>query len=169
MKGGQNFIDISGHRFGRWTVLRRTENQGKQTMWLCRCDCGTLRAVAGAHLKDGSSVSCGCYKVEASKERATKHGHWGCKLHYIWLGMRQRCSNPKNQAFQNYGGRGITICSEWDEFSNFESWALSHGYVEGLTIERRNVNGNYCPENCCWIPRCEQGKNTRRTLNNRMK
>ena len=163
------FLDLTGQRFARLYVVRRAENHKKQVVWKCKCDCGAVVYVQGGHLRGGKIVSCGCYQRENNRQKATVHGHWGSKLHYIWLGMRQRCNNPKNKSYKDYGGRGIKICKEWDSFVTFETWALSHGYAEGLTIERRDVEGWYCPENCCWIPRSEQGKNTRRTLNNRKK
>lgn len=163
-----NFMDLTGQKYGRLTVVSRAPNIGRLTAWLCVCDCGNQTTVLAGHIRMGRIISCGCYKKENSKLKATKHGHWGTKLHKIWLTMRQRCINPKCKGFKDYGGRGISICKEWREFATFEAWALSHGYLEGLSIERVNNDGNYCPENCKWIPRCDQPKNTRRTLNNRI-
>ena len=162
-------LDLTGQRFGRLTVLERAPNNKKQTVWECRCDCGNIVRVQMGHLRSGKIVSCGCYKRENSTKKATKHGKCGTKLHRVWLTMRQRCNNPKCKSYQYYGRRGISVCSEWDDYTTFENWAFSHGYAEGLTIERVNVHGNYCPENCTWIPLAEQMKNTTRTLNNRNK
>lgn len=162
-----NFIDLTGRRFGRLTVIARAPNHKKQTVWSCACDCGKTVAVQGGHLRAGKILSCGCYRQENSKKLATVHGEWGSKLHRVWLAMRQRCYNPRCKDFPHWGGRGVRVCKEWDDFGAFETWAVSNGYSEGLTIERINVNGNYEPQNCTWIPKSEQAKNTTRTLNNR--
>ena len=162
------FMDLTQQKYGRLTVLDRAPNVGKFVAWRCLCECGKHTTVLAGHLRMGRIISCGCYLKENSKRRATKHGHWGTKLHKIWLTMRQRCNNPRCKSFEGWGGRGIKICKEWDDFSVFESWALSHNYIEGLSIERVENNGNYCPENCKWIPKGDQNKNTRRTLNNRV-
>ena len=78
--------------------------------------------------------------------------------------MKRRVLNPNNKGYQDYGGRGIKICDEWiNSFESFYTWATNNGYKEGLTIERKNVNGDYCPENCCWINRKEQARNKRNT------
>ena len=161
------FIDLTGQCFGRLTVINRAPNHRAQTVWRCRCTCGNIVEVQGGHLRSGKIISCGCYKKENSRVRATTHGQWGTKLHRVWLAMRQRCNNPRCKDYPHWGGRGIKVCAEWDDFSAFERWALQSGYAEGLTIERVNVNGDYCPENCKWITRAEQMKNTTRTLNNK--
>lgn len=89
------------------------------------------------------------------------HGGSGTRLHKIWKQMRIRCRCKTNPTYKFYGARGISICEEWDDFAVFREWALSHGYADDLSIERIDNDQNYCPENCKWIPRSEQSKNTR--------
>lgn len=91
------------------------------------------------------------------------HGMSHTRIYKIWKDMRQRCNNKNCRAYKHYGGRGIKVYPEWNDFINFFNWAMSNGYEENLSIERKNVDGNYEPNNCCWIPMIEQHYNTRRT------
>lgn len=93
---------------------------------------------------------------------AAEHNGKGTKLYRVWMAMRERCSNPHNKSFKNYGGRGITVCREWDDFGAFRAWAISAGYAEGLTIDRINGSGGYCPDNCRWATTAQQNRNYRR-------
>ena len=88
------------------------------------------------------------------------------RLYRIWAGMKTRCGNPTEAAkFRNYGGRGITVCLEWrNSFESFRCWAMTNGYADNLTLERKDVNGHYEPSNCCWIPEADQHENTRSTI-----
>lgn len=91
-----------------------------------------------------------------------KHGMFGTRIYKIWDGMKYRCTNPNSDAYHNYGGRGITVCDEWiHDFMAFYNWSMSHGYSDDLTLDRINVNGNYCPENCRWADDITQHNNTR--------
>lgn len=92
-----------------------------------------------------------------------KHGMRHTRIYNIWRGMRQRCSNPRCVNYKNYGGRGIKVCQEWEDFQAFNKWAVGHGYSEELTIDRINVNGDYEPSNCCWIT--QKGQQNNRTNN----
>lgn len=134
-------------------------------MWECRCDCGSIKNVEGSKLKNGEIVSCGCYGNERRIERATKHNDSRTRLYKSWIGMKQRCYQKKGSDYQNYGGRGITVCDEWkNDFMSFKTWAMQNGYSDNLTLDRIDVNSNYCPENCRWITIKEQNRNKTNTV-----
>lgn len=150
-----NFIDLTGKRFGKLTVLHRGVN-GKKVQWVCKCDCGKVTTVQGINLTNGHTRSCGCLISESN----TKHGQWNTRLYRIYHAMKQRCYNSNCAPFPHYGGRGITICPEWkNDFQAFHDWAMSHGYSDELTIDRIDVNGNYEPGNCRWTTKTWQSFN----------
>lgn len=161
-------IDIqTGDRFGRFTIVREVERRAKKRYFLCKCDCGQTREVRFVALRAGAIVSCGCARDERNRTGPITHGLSGSGIYSSWHCMKQRCQNPKKAEYRFYGGRGITICDEWQTFEEFRDWALANGYQKGLTIERINVNGNYEPSNCTWIPKSQQSANTRRSLRNK--
>ena len=155
-------IDVTGKRFGKLLAIR-VNHLGERNVrhWLCLCDCGGESVVRIGDLTSGNQTSCGCERVRKITERNTVHGGKGTRLYRIWRGLFKRCRNKKSTDYHNYGGRGIDICQEWEDFSNFKRWAIGNGYKHDLTIERVDVDGNYCPDNCTWITKGEQAKNKR--------
>lgn len=150
--------DITGMKFGRLTVLRLSHKDNRhECHWLCKCDCGNEKTVSGNKLRSGNTKSCGCMQKEFLDGRLRrKHGLTNTKLYATWENMKHRCNDPNNWMYPNYGGRGIKVCEEWLDSSTFFEWAFDHGYEEGLSIERINVNRNYEPNNCEWVPIEEQ-------------
>lgn len=149
-------------RFGRWTVMElRVKARKGNAVCLCVCECGTEREVLATHLVKGQSQSCGCLQRDELRKRSTIHGLYKSRLHSVWQSMKQRCKNPGFKGYENYGGRGIKYTPEWENFTDFKDWALSHGYNNTLTIERINVNGNYEPQNVTFVTKFEQHRNRR--------
>ena len=162
-------------RFGRLIAKRvSTDAALDRVNWVCRCDCGKSVTRPADQLlrfeRRGVRQSCGCWKNELAGERRRKAATHGLttersvsrKLYDVWRQMLQRCENPRCKDYPAYGKRGITVCHAWHDPHVFVRWAWSSGYQEGLTIERRNVNGHYRPGNCTWIPNPLQAKNTRK-------
>lgn len=160
------FIDLTGQRFGRLTVIERANTGKPRGWWKCLCDCGNETIVQSDSLRRGSTKSCGCYGKERALEAATKHGHGGRKnrsrLYRTWSGMIQRTTNPKDKYYYNYGGRGIGVCPEWREsFPEFQKWAEDTGYKDDLYIDRIDNEKGYSPDNCRWVTRFQQQNNLR--------
>lgn len=157
-----NAKDLTGHIFGKLTVVKQTNNKNKNRCWICSCECGNVTTVVSRDLLSGHTASCGCLRHYI--KHSVNNGMYYKNIYAIWNGMRNRCNNVKSKAFKHYGGRGIKICSEWDYFNSFYEWAINNKYSPGLSIERIDVNGNYEPSNCVWIPIKEQAKNRRNTV-----
>lgn len=163
-----NAPNLIGQRFGRLTVIERAENNKRgNTMWLCRCDCGNNTIVIGSDLKNHTTQSCGCLHNDLLRKASTKHGQSRSRLHYVWKGMKSRCYNKNHKNYKHYGGRGISIDPRWNDFAIFQEWALKNGYDETApygqcTLDRIDVNGNYCPENCRWTDMKTQNNNQRK-------
>jgi len=158
-------IDITGQTFNRLTAIECVGRRCKAALWRCRCACGNETMVDGHKLRSGKTKSCGCLVIEMSKQANTVHGGAPSgnptRLYRIWTGMLNRCRNPNVESFPRYGGRGIAVCAEWHSFKPFRDWAAANGYRDDLSIERRNNDGNYEPDNCTWIPPSNQSRNRR--------
>lgn len=163
----ENVVDIEGKRYGRLVVEKflRTEPE-LGAIWECKCDCGNTIEISGKRLRRGQTKSCGCLKQEKLRTNGVKHGGAYSRLYTVWAGMKQRCSNPAHKSYKDYGGRGINVCEEWDDFGKFHDWALENGYNDEAqfgecTLDRIDVDGNYEPNNCRWVTLKEQASNKR--------
>lgn len=162
-------VDLTGEKFGRLVAEKYLGNQ----IYLCKCDCGNHVEVLRTNLKSGATSSCGCIRKEAVAKLKYSHGMCGERIYQTWQNMKSRCLCKNSSEYKNYGGRGITVCNDWLDFNPFYDWAINSGYNDNLTIERIDVNGNYEPSNCKWIPseeQCLNKTNTRRiTINGNTK
>ena len=175
MPRGATTQDITGERFGSWTVIeRRKKTKSGKVMWLCKCDCGTVKYVAGLSLKNGTSAGChACLWDRQLHPRAHTDGsrRWvdnkPTTPYRRWRAMKERCNNPNNKAYKNYGARGIKVCDEWNnDFQNYWEYVskLEHYGEPGYTLDRIDNERGYEPGNVRWATKSEQEKNKRKGL-----
>lgn len=159
-------MDLTGQRFGRWQVIRRGENKDNRVAWWCECDCGNTGTIDTRRLVRGMSKSCGCLARDVN----TRHGHnkQGNRSpeYTSWHQMKQRCLNPNDKRFHDYGGRGITVCDRWMNFNNFLE-DMGKKPSPRHSIDRIDNDGGYEPNNCKWSDDYEQQRNIRIHKNNR--
>lgn len=159
-----------GQRYGRLVVLDFVEVKNRKAQWMCLCDCGNKTVISSGNLRVGKAKSCGCLIIENCRAvglmrpsgSTTLSGLDRDRLQKIFRGMIDRCTKPSRKAYKDYGARGISVCNEWaSNFDTFYEWAKANDYQPDLTIDRINVNDNYCPGNCRWATKKQQAQNTR--------
>lgn len=162
--------DVIGSRFGRLVVIGLGDkNRQGRRLWRCECECGQVTSSELWDLRNGKKTSCGCRKRDVLVKASVTHGATLRdgdpalrKAYNIFNGIKQRCLNARSLAYQNYGGRGISIDPRWRSFENF---VADMGLPEpDDTIDRIDVDGPYSPENCRWVPLAQQNGNKTTTI-----
>ncbi len=150
-------LDLKGKKYGKLTAIEPVgKNKHNVAIWKCRCECGNIIYRSSNVLKLGHCKSCGCLGRAIPGIKIADP-----RLYNIWHDMVQRCNDPKSKYYKNYGARGISVCKEWLKLEPFYNWALLNGYKPNLTIDRKDNNDDYCPDNCRWITHEEQQRNKR--------
>lgn len=160
---------VVGEKYGGLTVIASPTYKicGNHTeqFAVCKCECGTEKIIRVHDMRDGRIVSCGCRKRSRFSKLIHKHGLRNHPLYHKWLDIKQRCTNPSNNQYRNYGGRGIAMCKEWiDDPANFIEWAMHNGWSQGLQIDRIDTNGDYSPDNCRFVTALVNANNKRNTI-----
>lgn len=158
-------IDLKGHVYGSLTVLNYSHTTGAKRVWTCQCVCGVITEARGNDLRTGQKTSCGCSKLPrclamGKAKRTSRHTHlreWNS-----WIAMKQRCNNPGDTSYHNYGARGISYPEEWEDFEVFLKDLGPR--PEGTSLEREKNNQNYSKDNCRWATYLEQGNNKRNNV-----
>lgn len=172
------FVDLTGERYGKLTVIeyagRKRDNKGRtKSIWKCKCDCGnyTECSIGDLRSRNKPTKSCGCLQKESWNSIITKHGKCKHRLYSVWQGMKSRCYRKKDPRYKTYGGRGITICDQWlgeNGFENFYDWAIKNGWDDSKdrrsqSIDRKNNDLPYSPDNCKFSDSIEQAQHTTRS------
>ena len=166
-KGKMKGKDLTGEKFGRLVAIEPLEQRSKKgyVLWKCKCDCGNDAVVESRYLLNGSTKSCGCYHKEVHADMLKKHGESRSRLYRVYMTRKSRCENPNAHEYENYGGRGIKICDEWQDYEAFAEWARGNGYEDEqrgeCTLDRIDTNGDYEPLNCRWVTMKAQQRNRR--------
>lgn len=164
MKTGRpsKYLNLRGSKFNFLTAIERApgNSEAGNVTYLWECDCGKFITASASDVVRGHTQSCGCFQKERASQAKTTHGKSQAKIYSVWSSMKGRCNNPQPQDAAHYRDRGIRVCDEWqDNFETFYNWAVSHGYREGLSIDRIDNDGNYCPKNCRWATNYVQQNN----------
>lgn len=153
-----------GDRLGRLVMIERIKNEKGRIVWVSKCDCGVTKSIRQNHLLSGMTTSCGCVSRDRTSQRSRKHGHTvgrlQSKTYRTWCGMLRRCRNKNVIGYENYGGRGISVCERWLTFENFLA-DMGEPPSSKHSIDRIDHDGNYEPTNCRWATAVEQNNNTR--------
>ena len=169
------FSELQGKKYGRLTVIAEAgRSRARSRQFLCHCECGNEKIVTYGNLNAGHIRSCGCWQIEVARETQKKynphktHGLTGSPEYKSWSSMKDRCVNPNNKSYKNYGARGIKVCERWRGEENFPNFLEDMGErpapKKNYSLERLDVNGDYCKENCVWATTKEQTRNTRSNI-----
>lgn len=164
---GRPSIDLTGRTFSKLVAIERAAPIGESIAWLCLCECGNYSKVRTGSLTSGATKSCGCLKALSDAKTFSRiHGMHRSPTYLSWQAMKMRCLNPNYEGYHNYGGRGIAIHQEW--VGSFAAFLSDMGVrPEGKTLDRKDNEGNYHPDNCKWSTRKEQQNNRRKKYRTR--